>query len=61
MWEKWTRLCEANVKHYNEHPGEHMAIVVGILAVGVVAIGAMVRSANNEPRYPYGMRYTPKV
>lgn len=38
----WTRLCQANVDHYNNHTGSHNAItVVGfVAAVVVINVGA---------------------
>ena len=38
MWAKWTKLCEANVKHYDEHPVRHMAMAVGYTVVASVGV-----------------------
>lgn len=60
MWTKWTKLSQANVDHYNEHPGEHAAIIAGIVVVGVVVTGLWARYLSKESRYPYGSTYCPK-
>lgn len=59
LWDKWTKLCQANVDHYNNHPKEHAAIVAGIFVAGVVVFGLIARAGANE-RYPYGSNYNPK-
>lgn len=38
MWNSWSNLCNKNVKHYNEKPVEHAAIIA---ALGVTFVGAM--------------------
>ena len=43
MWKQWTKLSQANVDHYNEHPGTHNAAAFALAAVGVVWMGIVAR------------------
>ena len=40
MWKAWTKLAQANLDHYNEHPAQHNLLTVVFGVVGVV--GTMV-------------------
>lgn len=56
MNKTWTRLCQANVDHYNNHPTAHTAIAVASLVGAVVLINKMAQKAG-ESQLPPNLRH----
>jgi hypothetical protein len=52
----WTKICQANLEHYNNHPTRHKTIIVayaGVLYVGAHKLGK--RLAKNDAILRSGM------
>ena len=45
MWKAWTKLAQANLDHYNDHPAQHNLLTVVLGAIGVVGIRVAARKA----------------
>lgn len=54
----FTRLAEANVKNYHNHPVIQTSIALVFLAAGAVAITALARRFGKIRVNPYTHRYT---
>jgi len=54
----WTRIAEANVKNYENHPKLQLTIVAAGVAVVAVVITSMARRLSRIRINPYTGRYS---